>query len=134
MNPIQLVVIEHLSNTCCSRKVKKYSDSIFALLSREHSSVNRVKVLFQPTHTSPQGRHLGHSLIKHFVLWLVHIQDVQVLSRIPWLHQETSLPPDSEIVSVLCVCVCVCVLVSQCPTLCGPMDYSPPGSSVHRIF
>ena len=21
-----------------------------------------------------------------------------------------------------------------CPTLCGPVDYSPPGSSVHRIF
>ena len=30
----------------------------------------------------------------------------------------------------VCVCVCVCVLVAQsCPTLCDPMDYSPPGSS-----
>ena len=30
--------------------------------------------------------------------------------------------------------VCVCVLVIQlCPTLCDPMDCSPPGSSVHRI-
>ena len=27
----------------------------------------------------------------------------------------------------MCVCVCVCV----CPTLCDPMDCSPPGSSVH---
>ena len=27
------------------------------------------------------------------------------------------------------------VLVSQsCPTLCDPVDYSPPGSSVHGIF
>ena len=27
------------------------------------------------------------------------------------------------------------VLVTQsCPTLCGPMDCSPPGSSVHRIL
>ena len=34
----------------------------------------------------------------------------------------------------LCVCVCVCVWVAQlCPTLCNPMDYSPPGSSVHGI-
>ena len=36
----------------------------------------------------------------------------------------------------LCVCVCVyvCVLVAQlCLTLCDPMDYSPPGSSVHGI-
>ena len=36
----------------------------------------------------------------------------------------------------LCVCVCVCVhLVTQsCLTLCDPMDYSLPGSSVHRIL
>ena len=33
------------------------------------------------------------------------------------------------------VCVCVCVLVAQlCPTLCNPMDYSSPGSSVHGIL
>ena len=30
--------------------------------------------------------------------------------------------------------VCVCVLVTQsCPTLCDPMDYIPPGSSLHGI-
>ena len=60
----------------------------------------------------------------------------------------------------MCVCVCVCVylifkhlkakynttsanrgkisivvLVAQlCPTLCDPMDCSPPGPSVHEIF
>ena len=29
----------------------------------------------------------------------------------------------------------VCVLVAQsCPSLCDPMDYSLPGSSVHRIL
>ena len=29
----------------------------------------------------------------------------------------------------------VVVLVAQsCPTLCDPVDYSPPGSSVHRIL
>ena len=32
-------------------------------------------------------------------------------------------------------CVCVCVLVTQsCLTLCGSMDCSPPGSSVHGIL
>ena len=25
-------------------------------------------------------------------------------------------------------------LIQSCPTLCDPMDYSPPGSSVHGIF
>ena len=38
---------------------------------------------------------------------------------------------------VLCssTCVCVCVLVTQlCPTICDPMDCSPPGSSVHGIL
>ena len=44
----------------------------------------------------------------------------------------------------LCVCVCVCVcvcacartrmLTQSCPNLCNPMDCSPPGSSVHKIF
>ena len=29
----------------------------------------------------------------------------------------------------------VCVLIAQsCPILCNPMDCSPPGSCIHRIF
>ena len=36
--------------------------------------------------------------------------------------------------SVKCICVCVhAKLLQLCPTLCDPMDYSPPSSSVHRI-
>ena len=35
----------------------------------------------------------------------------------------------------VCVCVCVHTQVTQLgPTLCGPMNYSPPGSSAHGIF
>ena len=34
----------------------------------------------------------------------------------------------------VCVCVCVCVVALSYPTLCDPMNCSPPGSSVHRIF
>ena len=35
----------------------------------------------------------------------------------------------------MCVCVCVCVhvLTQLCPSLCDPMDYSPPGSSADGI-
>ena len=32
------------------------------------------------------------------------------------------------------VVVCVCSGTILCPTLCNPMDYSPPGSSIHGIF
>ena len=35
----------------------------------------------------------------------------------------------------ICVCLCVCLRVAQsCPTLCNPMDCSPPGSSVLGIL
>ena len=27
--------------------------------------------------------------------------------------------------------LCVCLVAQLCPILCNPMDYSPPGSSVH---
>ena len=30
--------------------------------------------------------------------------------------------------------VCVCVVTQSCPTLCDPMDYSPPVSSVREIL
>ena len=30
--------------------------------------------------------------------------------------------------------VCVCTCIQSCPTLWDPLDCSPPGSSVHRIF
>ena len=33
----------------------------------------------------------------------------------------------------ICVCVCICSVAQWCWTLCNPMDYSPPGSSVHGI-
>ena len=28
----------------------------------------------------------------------------------------------------------LCLAAQSCPTLCDPMDYSPPGSSVHGIL
>ena len=32
------------------------------------------------------------------------------------------------------MCVCVCVCAQSCPTVCDPMDYRWPVSSVHGIF
>ena len=33
-----------------------------------------------------------------------------------------------------CACMCACVHAQSCPTLCNPIDCSPPGSSVHGTF
>ena len=30
--------------------------------------------------------------------------------------------------------LCVCLVIQSCPTLCNPMDCSPPGSSVHGVL
>ena len=53
-----------------------------------------------------------------------------------WVQGSWVRERERECVCVcLCVCLCVCVSVAQsCPTLCDPMDCSPPGSSVHRIL
>ena len=32
------------------------------------------------------------------------------------------------------ICVCECEVAQLCPTLCNPVDYSPPASSVHGIL
>ena len=32
------------------------------------------------------------------------------------------------------MCLCVCVYAQLCSTLCDPMDYTLPNSSVHKIF
>ena len=34
----------------------------------------------------------------------------------------------------VCVCVCICTGTQLCLTLCNPMDFSPPNSSVLEIF
>ena len=35
---------------------------------------------------------------------------------------------------ILYLCVCAYLVAQSCPTLCDPMDCSPPGSSVHGIL
>ena len=36
-----------------------------------------------------------------------------------------------EYISLVLATPCVCSVAQSCPTLCNPMDCSPPGSSVH---
>ena len=51
----------------------------------------------------------------------------------PWFL--LTVPPLSlcPLPSVIVLCVCVCAQLLSHPTLCDPMDYIPPGSSVHEI-
>ena len=39
-----------------------------------------------------------------------------------------------SLISINCVYIWVCAQSHSCPTLCDPMDYSLPGSSLHGIF
>ena len=60
-----------------------------------------------------------------------HLPCISVSSYLLELQPDLGPPQSSMTPS----CVCVCVLVAQsCPTLCSPMDCSPPGSSVHGIL
>ena len=52
----------------------------------------------------------------------------------PVLHPGHVILEDGDL-EEYSVCVCVCLCVTQlCPTLCDPMDCSPPGSSVHGLL
>ena len=44
------------------------------------------------------------------------------------------LPKATELVLVAPAYECVCVCAQSCLSLCGPVDCSQPGSSLHRIF
>ena len=37
-------------------------------------------------------------------------------------------------ITYITLCAVLCLVTHSCPTLCNPMDYSPPGSSVHGIL
>ena len=62
------------------------------------------------------------------VLQIVLEEELKLLDSAWWLNYY-------YFVLFECVCVCVCVLAAQsCPTLCCPMDWSPPGSFVRGIL
>ena len=37
-------------------------------------------------------------------------------------------------ITYITLCAVLCLVTHSCLTLCNPMDYSPPGSSVHGIL
>ena len=62
---------------------------------------------------------------KHFLPWSV--EKLSSTKSVP-----RAIKGWGPLLHSVCVCVCVCVFLvtRSCPTLCNPMDCSPPGSSV----
>ena len=64
------------------------------------------------------------------------------ICNIPWLIGKvgnsrktlTSFPVILLKPPTVHVCVCWCLVAQSCLTLCCPVDSSPPGFSVHRVF
>ena len=51
-----------------------------------------------------------------------------------WQRPSQCMSADGDGLFKCVICPCVCVLSESCPTLCDPVDCSPPGSSVHGTF
>ena len=80
----------------------------------------------------------GSGLGTHVHQWLIHVNvwqnqysivkknkiKIKIKKSIYWMYL---------LYTVLCSCV-LCLVAQWCPTLCDPMDCSPPGSSLHGIF
>ena len=63
----------------------------------------------------------GHSVFSFYLFgkfWMHVTKILYYLAKIYW-----------NILGKFC-----CLVTQLCPTLCNPMDYNPPGSSVHGIF
>ena len=66
------------------------------------------------------------------ILELKKIKSVTVFTFSPYIcHLELRLQ-NMNGRGAMIQSFCVCLVAQSCPTLCDPMDYSPPGSSVHR--
>ena len=63
-----------------------------------------------------------------------YISNIITKRGTPNISFKSSFHSTNEYCVCVCVCVCVCALTQSCLTLCDPMDYSTPGSSVHGSF
>ena len=77
----------------------------------------------------------------HMVMWRNNdtnggeIRNLKTMPKLQALHRNCDIKVQSVEVFPSTGTVKVKVLVTQpCPTLCHPMNYSPPGSSVHGIL
>ena len=84
---------------------------------------------FTPRAGSVKKREDELSLSLHMKDWKLDA----VLIYVCFTHSLLKVFPPFVINKIYCVCVCS-QLLQFCLTFCDPMDYSPPGSSVHSIL
>ena len=78
-------------------------------------------------------------LFGHILLLLSHFSHVRLCAT-PWMAAQSPWDSPGKNTGVGCYFLqCMKVkseseVAQSCPTLCDPMDCSPPGSSVHGIF
>ena len=72
---------------------------------------------------SPSGR---RNLMGLLMAIFIFLPSVLLTSQIPMLKTGKTTHQN-------CCTACCCSVTKSCPTPCEPTDYSPPGSSVHRI-
>ena len=84
-------------------------------------------------HLSQQGSqqesviHIHISTLFFFLRFFSHIGYYRVLSRVPCAIQQVLTS------NLFYIFVPTCLVAQSCPTLCDPMNCSPPGSCVHGI-
>ena len=65
---------------------------------------------------------------------MLNMYEILQLFYLMLKHITESLRIWSKCLTLDCLCVCVCLLTQSFPTVCDPVDCSPPGSSIHGIF
>ena len=95
-------------------------------------------------HPSPPGHHRARRGSLCYTATSHQLSSSHAIVYISWchfLHLSPSLPPPLGHKSILYICVSIPSLqvkwsevAQSCPTLCDPVDCSPPGSSIHGIL
>ena len=112
------------------------------VLSLNHWTTRKSQYIFKCTYILAQKNPLGYTnnlldssvakITSNFLSLKMPHPNICVCARMHFYRYSY------RIYAHMCVCVYVCVLhaklLQSCPTLCNPMDCSPPASSVCRIL
>ena len=94
----------------------------------------RQDLLFYPTRRWPwQSRSLWTWLLLTLHRWVFYFHVCTQRAHDSTKHSASSPNTNTNFFKKL-IFTGVCVFTQSCPTLCDPLDYSPPGYPFHGIF